>query len=247
MRILVNGSSVSSGTQKHYEDPDTRQLTSVQPSWPYCLRKKINCDLTNLAVAGSGNTYIHNSTITEISQRSYDLVLIMWAEFNRLDYRVTNPTQFSSLDYTSKRQTDFSLTPNLLNEVTHIQQDWIFCFDYYNGNQNPLLKELFGYYKFVDHNIQFSTSLINIISLQGVLKSLNIPYKFMFYKEPVGLHRFSHLNNLIDWQNVINDPHLFSFAHKNNWWDESAQHPADQAYDAYADILVDYLKNQKLI
>lgn len=247
MKILINGSSVSSGAVKQYEDPDTKQMTVVQPNWPYCLRKKINCNITNLALGGAGNTYIHNSTITEISQRSYDLVLIMWTDVNRLDYRVTNPERFSKFNYNSKKQT--ALMSNLLNGVTPnpIQQDWIFSSDYYNGNLDTELAELFGYHKFVNTDIHYSMSLINIISLQGVLKSLNIPYRFMFYKELVGLHRFSDLNNLIDWKNVINDTHLFSFAHRNNWWDESLIHPTDQAHDAYADILVDYLKNQKLI
>jgi hypothetical protein len=243
MKILINGSSVSSGTKKTYLDPNTGFLTFAQPTWPYCLRKKINCDITNLALPGAGNTYIHNSTITEISQRSYDLVLIMWTDFNRLDYRVQNFEQFSSLNYTSKQQS--ALIPN--NEIEYIQQDWIFFLDYRNGNLNPQLAQLFGYNEFVNADIQYSTSLINTISLQGVLKSLNIPYRFMFYKGPVGLHRFSHLNNLIDWQNVINDPHLFSLAHKNNWWDHSTNHPTDEAYSAYADILADYLKNQELI
>ena len=263
MKILINGSSVSSGKplwsqQAHYAH------TVSQPTWPYRLQEQLNCDMVNLALAGAGSTYIHESTIAEISQRSYDLVLIMWTEFDRTDHRVTYPGRFSSLQYTSQAQSKKTypeLEEDFVLDTEFIQQDWIFSGDLYlkppdlgpstggapRGPVRESLDKLFGYKDFLDPNILLENSLIRIISLQGVLKSMNIPYKFMYFKQPVGKHRFANLNKLIDWQNVIDEPNLFSLAHENNWWDHSTGHPTAEAYSAYADLLVGHLKDQKLV
>ena len=62
MKILVNGGSISRGPG----------------SWPYCIESELNAKLVNLSQSGSGNTYIHETTIAELAQRNYDLVLIQW-------------------------------------------------------------------------------------------------------------------------------------------------------------------------
>jgi hypothetical protein len=253
MKILVNGSSISSGTIYTQIDPGTQLVTYHQPTWPYHLQKKLNCDMVNLAVAGAGNTYIHETTISELSQRSYDLVLIKWSDFNRRDIRVKDPSLFSSLCYTSRAQSkkDTTVYPDhCVVDTDFIQQDWIFSGEYYQTEINQpgsSVDRLFGYCDFSDSRIQLENSLIRIISLQSVLKSLNIPYRFLFYKSSPRQHRFPDLSKLIDWQNVFDDAHLFSLAWKNNWWDHTTSHPTVEAYSAYADILADYLKNQKLV
>jgi hypothetical protein len=56
MKILVNGTSVNIG-------PTDR---------PAQLQKKLNCEIVNLSRGYAGNTYIHDSTLNEISRRSYD-------------------------------------------------------------------------------------------------------------------------------------------------------------------------------
>jgi hypothetical protein len=252
MKILINGSSVSSGALTWEMDLNAQIMTPSQPAWPYHLQKKLNCDMVNLAVAGAGNTYIHETTISEISQHSYDLVLIMWSDFNRTDIRVNCPELFSSLRYTSQFQSKEdpnNFLSSVVIDTDSIQQDWIFSGEYQQSkiNQPDNINKLFGHCDFSNPNIQLENSLTRIISLQGVLKSLNIPYRFLFYKPLVGQHRFHNLSNLIDWQNIFDDVHLFLLAHDNNWWDSSIQHPTVEAYDAYADILVNYLKSQKLI
>jgi hypothetical protein len=253
MKILINGSSVSSGSRSWQMDPATGSMNPCQTAWPYHLQKKLNCDMVNLAVAGAGNTYIHESTISEISQRSYDLVLIMWTDFNRTDIRVSHPNLFSSLDYTSQFQSKKNTIPgldSLIIDTDLIQQNWIFSGEYHQPKINQLdvnVNQLFGHIDFFNSNIYLENSLIRIISLQSVLKAMNIPYRFMFYKELVGQHRFPYLVDLIDWNNVVNEPYLFSLAHKNNWWNHSTNHPTAEAYSAYADILIDCFKDQKLI
>jgi hypothetical protein len=252
MKILINGTSISAGTTTYKVDPNTQIMTSFQETWPGHLQIKLNCDMVNLSAGGAGNTYIHETTISEISQRSYDLVLIMWTEFNRTDIRVNDRLLCSSLDLTSRTQSkknaDNYFKDDVIND--YIQLDWVFSGEYRNSDMNhpnSHVDKLFGHCDFSNSNIQMENSLIRIISLQGVLKSLNIPYRFLFYKPLVGQHRFHNLYKLIDWQNVFDDVHLFLLARNNNWWDDSTNHPTVEAYSAYADILADYLKNQELI
>ena len=247
MKVLINGSSISAGKPVwEYDQPS-------QPTWPYRLQEQLNFDMVNLALSGAGSTYIHESTIAELSQRSYDLVLIMWTDFDRVDQRVAWPADFSSLYYTSQTQSKKSypeFETEFVLDTEFIQQGWVFSSDYFQAGSNhpdKNLNRLFDYTRFVSPDVLMEQSLTRIISLQGVLKSMNIPYRFMFFKHPVGLHRFANLYKLIDQQNVIAEPHLFSLAHRNNWWDKSTGHPTAEAYSAYAHLLVDYLKDQKLV
>ena len=253
MKVLINGSSISTGKPVWELDSTTGNFTASQPTWPYRLQEQLNFDMVNLAVSGAGSTYIHESTIAEISQRSYDLVLIMWTDFDRVDQRVGIPKSFSSLSYTShvqSKKTNPELEAHFALDTEFIQQDWIFSGDFYqSGSNHPdeNVNQLFGHTRFSSPDLLMEHSLTRIISLQGVLKSMNIPYRFMFFKHPVGLNRFANLNKLIDRQNVIDEPHLFSLAHRNNWWDKSTGHPTAEAYSMYAHMLVDYLKDQKLV
>jgi hypothetical protein len=247
MKVLINGSSISAGK------PVWEHGRPFQPTWPYRLQEQLNFDMVNLAVAGAGSTYIHESTIAELSQRSYDLVLIMWTDFDRVDHKVARPADFPSLHYTSwvqSKQSYPEVETELVLDTKFIQQNWVFSGDYYlSGSKHPNdnVNRLFGSTRFNSPDVLMEQSLTRIISLQGVLKSMNIPYRFMFFKPQVGLNRFANLYKLIDRKNVIAEPHLFSLAHRNNWWDKSTGHPTTEAYSMYAHMLVDYLKDQKLV
>jgi hypothetical protein len=247
MKVLINGSSVSAGK------PFWAHARASQPTWPYRLQEQLNFDMVNLAVAGAGSTYIHESTIAELSQRSYDLVLIMWTDFDRVDLKVARPADFSLLQYTSRTQGKKSFPEfetEFVLDTEFIQPNWIFSGDYYQAgskHSNENVNRLFGFTRFVSPDVLMEQSLTRIISLQGVLKSMNIPYRFMFFKHPVGLNRFANLYKLIDQKNLIDDPHLFSLAHRNNCWDKSTGHPTAEGYSMYAHLLVDYLKDQKLV
>ena len=78
-KILVNGCSFSRG----------------ENSWPYQLQDLMNFDLVNLAQAACGNTYILESTISELSHRHYDFIIIMWSGVDRVDQRVDDIELFN--------------------------------------------------------------------------------------------------------------------------------------------------------
>lgn len=224
MRILVNGSSVSSGNT----------------AWPSVLQTKIECDLINLSLPGAGNNYITDSTIAELSKRKYDLVLIMWADFMRLDIKIQNPDDFSNTQYTSANQSKLTYHADS-QEINYIEKDWVFGVLACGTNAvdaESSVKELFdGYYKFSSHRQHLFSSLIKIISLQNTLKTLNIPYIFMTYHPFVGQHRFPELFKMIDWDQVYQE-HLHNIAVSNNWWNTVTNHPTPSAYSHYADLVI---------
>lgn len=82
MKILVSGASFSEGIG----------------SWPELLADYYKADLTNLSRIGAGNTYIQESAVDELCRNEYDLVIVMWSPFNRIDYKKNGQWLFSA-DY----------------------------------------------------------------------------------------------------------------------------------------------------
>lgn len=221
MNILVNGSSVSHGLE----------------TWPQYLQQLTGHNITNLALAGAGNTYVSESTIAELAEKKYNLALIMWVEHNRLDIKINDVENiFEDVKFTSLYQSQF--TPDLVSRNA-IQKDWVFSTAYLGKppaeNTNALFK---GYYDYSDHNQRIFSSLIKIISLQSVLKTLNIPYIFMSFKPMVGLHRFPHLYGMLDWANIDRECFLHTLAVKNKMWNNEEHHPTAKAHQMYAEYLV---------
>ena len=234
MDILVNGSSMSRGAG----------------SWPYYLQEKLGNNLVNLALGRSGNTYIHDSTIAELSQRSYDMVLIMWATEGRIDLRVADPTQFVDSDGTSAYQTSMNDWPDKqvfpINDQDYIQKDWIFSFNRSKNWKTDSVEKLFQpIHSLVKHEQYMESDLIKMISLQGVLKSLNIPYKFMFWWDFKRLPRFDQYYKMLDWSNIYTDISLEKIGKENNWYHEDGIHFNNQANELYAQHLANYLNEQK--
>jgi len=55
----------------------------VWPMWPQILEKSYEVD--NRCQVGAGNEYIMNATIDACGQKSYDHVIVQWAESRRMD------------------------------------------------------------------------------------------------------------------------------------------------------------------
>lgn len=237
MNILVNGTSISRGDQ----------------SWPYYLQGSVgqNFNLTNLAQAGSGNTYIHESTVEEISQRPYDLVMIQWTYTNRLDFRVKDISRFRDTAYTSEYQSKQNDWPGKIiypvNDQDYVQKDWIFGCGYINEQKDDSIGRVFKeYYNAVGSSEQMFSSLVKIISLQNTLKQLNIPYVFIEYRPMTRFDRFNNLYNLIDWEHFYSDVHLFDIAKVKNALDDTL-HPDAECQQIYANHLHKYLLDKKIL
>ena len=76
MRILVNGCSFTRGLGFESED----QAPEI---WPNLLCQKTSAPVTNIAKSGSSNLEIFLSTLRELQEREYDLVIVQWTELRR--------------------------------------------------------------------------------------------------------------------------------------------------------------------
>lgn len=222
--VLINGCSFSRGPN----------------SWPYYLESVDQNKLVNLAQAGAGNSYIHESTVYEISQRRYDLVVIMWTGISRTDYKVSDINNFKDSKYTSLYQhtrNDWKekiIEP--LNDQDYVMKDWVFGCGHTNNEKQIVTSELFsGIYKHLDYRDFLFHFLIKVISLQNTLTALNIPYVFSFYDTyEKDLQIFPELCKLIKWDNIFVEQNIYSITKEKNWFDVDGSHPGSKAHELYA-------------
>jgi len=237
VKILVNGPSVARGAG----------------SWPYILQEQleenIECDIINLAQAGAGNEYIYATTIAELAQRKYDLVMVMWCDFRRFDVKVKDITKFNDTTYTSLYQSKQNDWPSKViwpeNDQDYVEKDWVFGCGYINGDGEslkPLFKE---FYDHTDYESHYHRSLTRIIGLQGILKSMNQPYLFCSVRELKDLRVNSHLYEMIDKRNlVLQTPHKIA-GEIDSWADET--HPGPAAHTEFVKYLVANLRERNLV
>jgi len=232
MNVLINGASVSRG-------PD---------SWPYYLQQLLNCDMVNLSQAGCGNTYIHETTISEIARRSYDLVLIMWAECGRMDLRVEDISQFADSKNTSAYQSAQNDWPSKIvypiNDQDYVEKNWIFSLGYMQGQRQDSVSRVFGpCHNVVGYKQILESEYLKMISLQAVLQSQRIPYLFMHWRPIKLFRRFDHLRRLVDWNCVFQQDCLEDIAKKNQWTVDGV-HPDARAHQYYAQLLYQHIKTE---
>ena len=164
-RVLVNGCSFSRGPI----------------SWPYHLQQLLEFDLVNLALSAAGNTYIHNATISELSRRPYDFVFVMWSGLQRNDIQVEDISLFDQC-VTSNKQVllndwaEKTVWP--VNDQDYVEKNWVFV-----GMDNEYLQRIkfSEYIKYRSSNNETYQSLMHMVTLQAVLKQMNMPYVFSFY------------------------------------------------------------------
>lgn len=228
VKILVNGASNSRG-------PGT---------WPYYLQDNLGCELVNLALANAGSTYVHETTITELSQRQYNLVLVMWPTLGRIDLRVADIDKYSDSTRTSLYQSKQNDWPEKIvepvNDQDYVQKDWIFSTGFANATDSTsaFLNE---YHNITNHTQLYHSEMIRIISTQAFLKTANIPYLFMFWKPFKKFSRFESLYKLIDWDNFYLDDDLQSIGQRNNWIDQDQLHLNPRAHEYYASLILNRL------
>jgi hypothetical protein len=228
MKILVNGGSPSRGPR----------------SWPYLIQQYLNSDLVNLSLSGSGNNYIHETTIAEIAQRSYNLVLIQWSPFIRFDFKVKDIETFSDTIYTSLHQSAQNDWPEKIvepiNDQDYIEKNWIFgCGVAFNSDPDPSLNKAFeGFYKYSGASEQIYHAAMKIISLQSFLQVKKIPYLFVFARPFRIPDRYRHLRNLINWTNVYTDYAILELMEQRNSRDPDGIHPSTEVYQEFAKLIL---------
>jgi|688.fasta_scaffold310277_2 hypothetical protein len=202
MKILTNGCS----------------FTAHSPylTWPYLLGTDA---VKNIAQHSAGNQWICNSTIAELSENSYDLVLVMWSGLERLDYTVEEAVYLKS--------TGFKSVNNFGIHYLHNEQD-----AYKNLSVDTGQRE------------RVFNSLMQIISLQSYLQAHNINFKFMSYMnfwEDVYRLGFEYLDRQIDFSHWIftdNDRNgLFELSQDSKLYIADGYHPNQQAHEQWAELV----------
>jgi hypothetical protein len=229
-KVLVNGCSFSRGSD----------------SWPYHLQKLFNFDLVNLAQSGAGNTYIHESTIEELSKRSYDYVIIMWSGLSRVDFKVEDPLTFWDSKYTSRYQktrNDWSgkvIYP--VNDQDYVDGSWAFGCGAINNEAVMTKSNLFnGIYTHIGEHQFAYHSLIKFISLQNFLKVQNIPYVFTFFNECQNdLQLHESLYRMLDQTNIYVEENIFTMANTLHDLDET-NHPKSLTHSKWANLLKEFI------
>jgi hypothetical protein len=223
-RLLVNGCSFSRGPG----------------SWPYFLS---GYDVVNLAQAGAGNTYIHETTIAELTKRSYDFVIVMWSGLNRIDIKVADISMFSQSTYTSQYQHKQNDWPEKIiipvNDQDYVEKDWVFGWRHLNNGSVTTHYRMFEQiYRHADERQFVYGGLIKMISLQNVLKQMKIPYLFTFYQdyeETLKMH--PSLYNALDHTRIYNQENIYNITKKNNWFADDNSHPGIPAHQAWASLI----------
>jgi hypothetical protein len=202
-------------------------------------------EVKNLASSGPGNKYIADSIIHEISANHYDLVLVMWSGLTRLDLPVTKNVELLN-DYSCKKQigaVDYVFSGGLVGSWT----------------THPITKLLFeNTYKVMEVDDLMLLSLLEIVKLQGILKSRNINYRFMSYvnywKRPdewlskncdKGINNYPILTPVVDqidftqwvFSNEDKDG-LFELAESLNEFQDDGWHPNDVSNEQWAKSII---------
>jgi hypothetical protein len=230
MKILVNGCSFSRGPK----------------SWPYYIQSALEADLCNLAQSGAGNTYIRQSTMVELSQRTYDLVLIMWSGLERFDVQVED-IDFFKTPYTSKYQSSQNDWPEKIvipiNDQDYVEKNWVFGVGYIKRDSFLKTNDLFpGFYKYLGQEEHVRRSMLDMICLQDFLRVRNLDYAFSFYQDYMpALQSQQDLWSMIDHSKLVPGD-LNSLSHKLESFDLDGIHPGTAAHDTWSQHVLQHLR-----
>ena len=226
MNILVNGCSFSRGPG----------------SWPYVLQNLLGANLVNLAQAGAGNTYIYNTTMSELFRRKYNMVVVMWSGIHRVDFKVEKITSFPT-PYTSAYQLKQNDWPEKIivpvNDQDYVEPNWVFGCGHINNDQvlTRDTKLFETVYKYVGSQEMLDNLIIKMVALQNTLKLLDIPYVFSFYEDYAKKLMQHEFNTQLDWNCVCNSDNINNIVRRNKWFAEDNAHPGDLAHTAWANIV----------
>jgi len=244
MNILISGCSFT-------QWPDAPGGKNI--CWPASLAGLDSAlNITTKAEAAAGNQYIADSIVSELVSQPdnhYDLVLVMWSGVSRLDYLTSleDPSWNSMFD-----------SYGFYRRLPGDKLGYIF-----SGGQmgtwfaNPVAKTMFREMYKVSSELSLAhINLMEMVKLQGFLKSRNQKYMFMSYVNywnaedhvsrngDFGVYKYpelAHLINAIDFDQWIfsNEQRdgIFEMAKAMDSLQEDRFHPALEANNAWAELV----------
>lgn len=217
-------------------------FTNGKDSWPYLLSDNLKSNIVNLGMVGAGNRYIHDTTIRQILNYKYDLVLVMWSGINRFDFQVEDPTFFDGDYLTSLEQLRYmdwdykKIVP--IDERDRIEANWVFAGGGRQKNiragssKESMFGDVLKHYSIKNLQDQF---LMYQYSLQSVLRLHNIPYVFMYHTGCPCTADF------IDNSHVFDNTNLLKLATEQNCFASDGIHPGHEIHQQWATMLSEYL------
>jgi lysophospholipase L1-like esterase len=85
-----------------------------------------------------------------------------------------------------------------------------------------------------------------MISLQAILKELNIPYLFSFYQDYHADLQKHEIYKFLDLNNIVTDKCLWNIAIENKWYAEDNAHPNILAHNEWSKIICQELKTKQI-
>jgi hypothetical protein len=233
MKILVNGASNNVGSY----------------AWPYQLQKYMDCEVKNLSLPGCGNDYVYETTINELGENKYDLVIVMWPSIAlRSDWKVQNSAQFGNDAWASHYHMDKS---------PDAESDWIMGGSHIvdesmeiPAEQRSDISKLFGsYYSVVKPPQLMRTALIKMVGLQGVLKTLGTPYVFTYTAPMKSIQRYQHLEQMLDRDCFYDGEYLTPLCIRKGYYDpaDPMKHATEPGHVEYAGLMYDFLKKKSYV
>jgi hypothetical protein len=218
-------------------------------TWPYYLKDIIDCELVNLSIAGSGNAYIYEATISELSKRSYDLVLIMWNESTHTGVPVNDINVYADSENTSLYQSSVNDWPEKIvdpiNDQDYVPKNWIMNAGYRSNKQDSVAKFFKQYHQAVTYEQTLESDIVRMIGLQSFFKATNQPYLFLYGRPYTKFKRFDHLYKLIDWSQFYQEDTLMQIASRNNneLMGDDNKYPTAEGHRTYAELLARQIRS----
>lgn len=237
----------------------TKTLSSGCSFTAGCWEEQLNKHFKHYdsAYPGAGNKYIADSIIHLTSQEHYDCVLVMWSGLTRLDTPITNHSYFGNY-----------FNQSLLGQTAANTKYIMSGGQVGNWLNDPMAKLLYeNIYKFMSFQDLALMSLLEMVKLQGYLKSKNIKYYFMSYINywnqsqdwtspnlDQGLNNYPILNDTIkqiDFDQWIflndNKDGVFELAQSNNDFLDDKYHPGATTQRIWGEFILDRIAKDGLL
>jgi hypothetical protein len=194
-----------------------------------------------LSSPGSGNQAIAARTIYQLSQDTYDQVVVVWSGINRLDFPISQELQKT---YPPDNEHSWSASCSVGSMVWYHSGGICGSGTDKSGTPEPLRQFFCTQYLGTKSGSRYLTdlSLLNILSTQSVLEQIKIPYQMAFIYDtqrstPGEQQEHSHglidqtssLYPMINWQKFTRFEPPYEWAKRNKQLENDRYHPTRNA------------------
>jgi len=195
-------------------------------AWPVLVGQSLNSTVVNLGVPSSGNTRMVRTAIEQSGR--YDLVIVAWSHFARLEFGDTVGT--------------FDIWPGCTSKSVQFENQY--------GHRRKLLDYISRYYS---DKYMYRQYLINVILLQNYFKATGQKYVMLeaFGNNNEGYFKFT--NDIQDLVNQIDPTYFMTWPNETmmNWTMGVAKgdkgHFVEDGHRIVADKVVQFIREKEIL